>query len=296
MSEREKCQTQLQVLGAPAGDVTGETLRISHFPPKALRHRRLREARPVIQNDESPPDDGVSELTREAVVRQEHLARLSIETGAEGERHLIAELDDLLPRPRGAALKVLLRLSKTLAFRSPVPPSTQSCCPTAGRSGAMSHVAHGHIEHILPKSERPELVVDWANLTLACPVCNTHKGKYYDPTGPLLNPYEDDPSSEIEFVGPMIRTQGTGAGYRAVTRLRLNRDELVLDRLRVLQQVKDLFRHSQTLAHDDGAREFTLDEMQALGEPGNEYSSAVIAYLELLGVSSSWPQLHLMPS
>src|SRR5689334_21918786 len=38
--------------------------------------------------------------------------------------------------------------------------------------GVISDVSYPHVEHMLPKSARPDLVVDWANLTLACEVCN----------------------------------------------------------------------------------------------------------------------------
>src|SRR5260370_28142579 len=41
------------------------------------------------------------------------------------------------------------------------------------------HVTPDHIEHILAKSARPDLIVDWSNLTIACPVCNHSKGDYY---------------------------------------------------------------------------------------------------------------------
>src|ERR1700722_9410453 len=39
----------------------------------------------------------------------------------------------------------------------------------------LRHIAYGDIEHVVPKSVRPELSFDWQNLTLACDVCNTNK-------------------------------------------------------------------------------------------------------------------------
>ena len=55
----------------------------------------------------------------------------------------------------------------------------------------------GDIEHILPKCKdaRPDLYVEWSNLTLACEVCNrVNKRDYYNPNIPLVNPYEDNPN------------------------------------------------------------------------------------------------------
>lgn len=53
------------------------------------------------------------------------------------------------------------------------------------------HVEFGDIEHILPKCKdaRPDLYVEWSNLTLACEVCNrVNKRDYYNPNIPLVNP------------------------------------------------------------------------------------------------------------
>ena len=60
----------------------------------------------------------------------------------------------------------------------------------------LKHVEFGDIEHILPKHKnaRPDLYVEWDNLTLACEVCNRKcKKDYFDPQMPLINPYIDDP-------------------------------------------------------------------------------------------------------
>lgn len=71
----------------------------------------------------------------------------------------------------------------------------------------IKHISYGDIEHILPKNKdaRPDLYVEWDNLTLACEQCNrSGKGKYYDPSLPLINPYTDDPMEHLQDIGPLI--------------------------------------------------------------------------------------------
>lgn len=63
------------------------------------------------------------------------------------------------------------------------------------------HVTSGDIEHIFPKNKnaRPDLVVEWTNLTLSCPTCNRQNKKdYYDPQLPLINPYVDEPEQYLQ--------------------------------------------------------------------------------------------------
>jgi uncharacterized protein (TIGR02646 family) len=39
----------------------------------------------------------------------------------------------------------------------------------------IADVSYPHVEHMCPKSVRPDLVVKWDNLTIACTRCNTEK-------------------------------------------------------------------------------------------------------------------------
>ena len=102
--------------------------------------------------------------------------------------------------------------------------------------GKFEHVAYAHIEHILPKSRVPRLVCTWSNLTLACPVCNTNKGKYYDVHAPLLNPYVDETETEISFYGPMA-VERTDRGKLTIVLLKLNRPKLLFERHEKLQDI-----------------------------------------------------------
>lgn len=69
----------------------------------------------------------------------------------------------------------------------------------------IKHVSYGDIEHIFPKTKRPDLYVEWDNLTLACEQCNrSGKRTYYDPKLPLINPYIDHPEVHLQDIGPLI--------------------------------------------------------------------------------------------
>lgn len=145
------------------------------------------------------------------------------------------------------------------------------------------HVSYDHIEHILPKSRRPDLVVEWGNLTLACQVCNTNKGKYFKPHAPLLHPYVDQAEDEIGFQGPMATADGHSAGYRTIRKCKLNRKSLVLRRLAALNQVEQLLRQAGSLA-DPIAREMIMDEVREMAEDSAEYASVVRRYIQARGV------------
>jgi uncharacterized protein (TIGR02646 family) len=102
--------------------------------------------------------------------------------------------------------------------------------------GVIGDVSYPHVEHMIPKSRRPELVVDWNNLTIGCTVCNTNKRDYYEPDAPLLQPYADDPTDHLLFLGPLICfSPGSDKGNRTIQRLKLSRSELVTERMRSIQ-------------------------------------------------------------
>ena len=103
------------------------------------------------------------------------------------------------------------------------------------------HVTYGDVEHVIPKSEQPELTFEWSNLTLACDVCNTNKGAKLG----LLDPYNCHPDEEFKFVGPMIfHRSGRAAAELTHIELDLNRMDLLerrRDRLRALHDKFEKF-------------------------------------------------------
>ena len=124
--------------------------------------------------------------------------------------------------------------------------------------GVISDVSYPHVEHIIPKIRRPDLVVAWENLTLGCSVCNTRKGDYYDPEAALINPYKDDPLEHLDFRGPAIFGRlGSDMGARTVIRLNLMRGALLIERSRRLQALHSLL---DRWARQDGPDRATLEE------------------------------------
>jgi len=93
------------------------------------------------------------------------------------------------------------------------------------------HIAFGDIEHILPKNKnaRPDLYVEWTNLTLACEVCNRiNKKDYYDPSDPIINPIIEEPEQYLIACGPFIyQMPGKRKGELSISILNLNRTELI---------------------------------------------------------------------
>ena len=74
----------------------------------------------------------------------------------------------------------------------------------------MRHITYGDIEHVIPKSKKPELSFVWENLTMACDVCNTNKGTFYEVIDGnngsiLIDPYVDTPSDHFMFIAEHVR-------------------------------------------------------------------------------------------
>lgn len=114
----------------------------------------------------------------------------------------------------------------------------------------LRHVAYGDIEHISPKSTRPEKSFAWDNLTLACDVCNTNKKTIDD----LIDPYSTEPSDHIRFVGSMaLPVPGSDLGLRSVMTLELNRLELLERRSERLSGLNKLL-HLMVNISDAGTR------------------------------------------
>lgn len=92
----------------------------------------------------------------------------------------------------------------------------------------LRHIAHGDIEHIVPKSRAPERTFDWINLTLACDLCNENKGTHPGNHDDFVDPYVVDPADHLAFVGPLVFPRpGSTAGFLTERLLELNRAELV---------------------------------------------------------------------
>jgi hypothetical protein len=141
------------------------------------------------------------------------------------------------------------------------------------------HVTAEHVEHILPKNPRPELVLAWDNLTLACPQCNQNKAQYYSEAEPLINPYVHDPEAHLLFHGPVVLPRpGSAMGWRTFMRLDLSRMDLVerkKERAIRLSQLIELW-----VAEEGPERKALLEnEIRKEASDSSEYAAMVRDYL-----------------
>ena len=146
----------------------------------------------------------------------------------------------------------------------------------------IGHIEFGDIEHILPKNKtaRPDLYVEWNNLTLACEVCNrVNKKDYYEPEIPLINPYEDNPEEFFYFLGTLITAKGNNIrSFKTESVLNLNRSELVVRRNERLQSVNKLL-FSWEQATNETMKNVLAEELRRECAPDKEYSAFVKYFL-----------------
>lgn len=162
-------------------------------------------------------------------------------------------------------------------IRSTLRAETHAKC--AYCEGRINDVAYDSIEHILPKSVHPSLVCTWDNLTTVCPRCNTNKGDYDSPSCPLLNPYQDDVEQALAFGGPLALPRGGPRSRATITRLDLNRMELLFARAQVLQKLDLLLDLVERATSQSAVTESLWLEIDALTEGSSEFASACRHFL-----------------
>lgn len=144
----------------------------------------------------------------------------------------------------------------------------------------ITHVYFGDVEHIKPKALFPTERLSIANLGLACAPCNNAKGDFWDAATPLLNPYEDEPSSELIAFGYLVmRRPGRDRARLSIDRLDLNRQALVerrRERIELLQALADQFLQ----APEGAVKELIRTELTRQAEDDSEYAFVVRTYLE----------------
>jgi uncharacterized protein (TIGR02646 family) len=143
-----------------------------------------------------------------------------------------------------------------------------------------NHVTFGDIEHILPKSVKPELTYAWSNLTLACDICNTKKR---DKEG-FIDPYTEKPSDHIQFFGPMMRPKDE-YGRNTTVGLDLNRMPLIERRHEKLQ---DLDRRIIEIkaAQNQALKETLLEALERYTrDPSTEFSACISTYYAAVSAS-----------
>lgn len=141
----------------------------------------------------------------------------------------------------------------------------------------IEHIAYPHVEHILPKAARPDLVCDWLNLTLACTKCNLTKGDYYEPDCELVNPYRDEIGDHLIFAGAHVYHRSNDRGLVTIDRIDLNRSELVARRKEAIEaytRIRDLIAKSPS----GPVREVLEAQREDLLKGENEYLATTNAF------------------
>jgi uncharacterized protein (TIGR02646 family) len=146
--------------------------------------------------------------------------------------------------------------------------------------GAMGDLSYAAVEHIAPKSLFPELVLDWQNLGLVCQRCNTAKSDYWTTSlsQKILNPYVDAVDEHLDFIGPIIASKlGSTRGENSVRKLRLKREDLVLSRMRRIQDVE--LRLVKWYAEtDDEIKELLAEDVRECLHYSQEFSASLRSY------------------
>ena len=146
----------------------------------------------------------------------------------------------------------------------------------------IKHISYGDIEHILPKnaSARPDLYVDWENLTLSCEQCNrSGKRAYYNPQMPLINPYLDEPWKCFNDIGPLVMPAiGDNRAFITEKILKLNRAALVERRIERINSVEALLQ-SWAKEQDDTVKELLSEQLHNEYSADKEFSSTIRSFL-----------------
>lgn len=96
------------------------------------------------------------------------------------------------------------------------------------------HTDYGDIEHVIPKSRKPELTFEWDNLIIACAKCNINKADHEG----LIDPYGVEPCEHFIVSGTFLFGSPTSETGRMSERvLDLNRVELLERRKERLEKL-----------------------------------------------------------
>lgn len=149
----------------------------------------------------------------------------------------------------------------------------------------INHISFADIEHIIPKSKKPELYVDWNNLTLSCEICNrTNKKDYYDPSDPIINPIQEEPSDYLIAYGNLIlHKPGNRKGELTIKILDLNRPALLERRVEKLNNftiMVDKYMTESNIEYKKILKEQLVEEASS----NSEYSFILWSYLKFMKI------------
>ena len=144
----------------------------------------------------------------------------------------------------------------------------------------LRHIAYGDIEHVVPKSDDPCKWFNWANLTLACDVCNTNKSDAPVDGDRFVDPYDVDPEQHFWQLGPMVHPK-PGCDTAALTErlLDLNRADLVerrAERQAYLLRLLDTVERCE----EPTLKKLLWQEFSSEAEARNEYAALSRSVIE----------------
>lgn len=150
----------------------------------------------------------------------------------------------------------------------------------------LKHISFSDIEHILPKSQRPDLYVEWSNLTISCEICNRiNKKDYYNPNDPLLNPILDIPSEHLMSLGAILyKIPGSRKGEISISILDLNRTELIERRTEKLNSFAMLVDKYSTETNEK-IKALLKEEIIRESSENSEYSFMLSSYLKYTNIT-----------
>jgi len=146
------------------------------------------------------------------------------------------------------------------------------------------HIDHGDIEHVLPKSKRPEVAFSWVNLTLSCRVCNRNKGDYLcedDDHAGLIDPYQDQPREHFLFNRELVTPLPNS--MRAIQTdqvIKISRNELVERRKEKLDFLDGLIT-AYINAEERYKNMLYRNIVQLCVGKDKEYSATLAVYLQI---------------
>ena len=143
----------------------------------------------------------------------------------------------------------------------------------------ISHVHPGEIDHIFPISHRPDLCVEWNNLTLVCSECNRRKSDYYNEKEPLINPYVDEPSEHLFFFGPLVLHR-SAMGFRTRKKIDLSRTQLFERKQERIEQLNMLVQEWRKMPNGP-TRQFLREEIMQYASDDAEFAGTIRAFISV---------------
>ena len=145
----------------------------------------------------------------------------------------------------------------------------------------LRHVTYGDIEHVVPKTDEPARWFDWANLTIACDVCNTNKASAPGDGDAFIDPYAVDPEEHFWQMGPIMYARpGCDAAALTERLLKLNRADLVERRKKRqdhLMRMLDVIER----CNDPQLKGLLWEELSAESGADNEYAALTRTVVEV---------------